>query len=305
MNNWLKHGLISCMSTGMMLICIGITAFAQSKEGAKVTLPEWKVLKAAYDVDHAAALGAKEEPISSPDAVKIHLTFIGANGARVPGIFARPKGNGVYPCVLLLHGLTSDKETMATFFGAPLLKKGFAYLALDAPHHGARKVAGENQGDPKNFSEAVKLGCRDYRLGLDWLLQRKDVNARHVGLLGYSMGSMMGSILTAVDARIAAAALCVGGDPVLPNAELVPAQLRVALLYTVSPSLYIGHISPRPIYMLNGKQDMTMPESASKRLYEAAKEPKKIEWFEAGHILPPPAGEKAIAWLGEKLDHIK
>ncbi len=284
----------------LTLIGIAAMAQAQSKEAVKTALPDWKTLKTAYDYDRTAALSAKEEPVENPDAMIVKITFLGANGERIPGIFARPKAVGVYPCVLLLHGLTSDKETMAFAFGTPLVKKGYAFLALDAPHHGARKVAGEKQADPKNFTEAVKLGCRDYRRGLDWLLARKDVNKDHIGLLGYSMGAMMGSILTAVDSRIMASALCVGGDPVLPNAAAIPAEFK-EVVYTVSPSLYIGHIAPRPLYMLNGKQDTVMPEAASKLLYAAAKEPKKIEWFDSGHILPKEAGEKAIDWLATKL----
>ena len=121
-----------------------------------------------------------------------------------------------------------------------------------------------------------------------------------MGLLGYSMGSMMGSILGAVDDRIGAFALCVGGDPILPIVGQIPVALR-GLAYDVSPSLYVGHIAPRPILMLNGRQDTTMPEAASHLLYAAAQEPKEQMWYESGHLLPPEAGMKAITWILAKV----
>ena len=224
--------------------------------------PSWATLKAGYEYDAKKPLKVKEEVRNSETAYVVHVQIEGPEGKKAPGVFMRPRADGVYPVVLLLHGLTSDKETMLKFFGEPMVAQGVAVLALDAPYHGERKDPKVNPGQPTVFPLVVEQGCLEWRRALDYLAMRKDVDSKHIGLLGYSMGSMMGSILGGVDERVKAFVLCVGGDPILPLASQIPQPLR-ELAYAVSPSLFIGHIAPRPILMLNGRQDTTMPAAAS------------------------------------------
>jgi fermentation-respiration switch protein FrsA (DUF1100 family) len=290
------------------LLCVAVSfggrfAAAQTPPAAPqiaLTPPEWSRLRAAYDYDAKRPLDVKEAPKENADALLLHITFTGPDGETVPGLFARPKADGVYPCALLLHGLTSDKETMLKYFGMPLVAHGVAVLALDAPHHGERRVKGENQWQPAVFTAAAHEGVRDYRRALDYLASRRDVDSRRVALLGYSLGSIMGSILGGVDSRIGPVALCVGGDPFLDYARTLPEPQRAGA-FSLCSSLYIGHIAPRPLLMLNGKQDMTIRKPATDRLYAAAKEPKQIVWYDCGHILTLEAGTKAVTWVTEQL----
>lgn len=272
----------------------------KGKDAQTMTTPAWATLAAAYAYDAKKPLHVQEKAVKSETAYVMHVQIEGPDGEKAEGTFMRPKAEGVYPVVLLLHGLTSDKETMMQFFGTPLVEQGVAVLALDAPYHGERKKAGMDPSQPTIFPTVVQGGVREWRRALDYLATRRDVDMKHVGLLGYSMGSMMGAILGAVDDRIGSFALCVGGDPILPVVSQIPSALR-GLVYNVSPSLYIGHIAPRPILMLNGRQDMTITETASHRLYAAAQEPKEQLWYESGHILPPDAGMKAVAWVLGKI----
>lgn len=262
--------------------------------------PPWTKLKAAYDVDSKKDLDMKEEPRKAENAFSEHLIFNGPDGEKVPGAFLRPKADGVYPVVLLLHGLTSSKDTILKAYGVELVSKGFAVVALDAPHHGERKKEDDNQIDPTNFGDAIYRGCKEYRRVLDWLETRKDVDMKHVGLLGYSMGAIMGAILGGVDERIKDFVLCVGGDPVISFVTNVPIGKRDGI-YTISPSLFVSHISPRPILMLNGKQDLTMSLRATMRLYDCAKDPKTLEWYDSAHILPVASINRSARWLVEKL----
>ncbi len=295
-------GSVTCLAL-MSVLAVGAGAQKASsgnREKTAAVMPTWSKLQDTYAYDAKKPLHVKEEIKHSDTAYVVHVQVEGPDGKTAPGVFMRPKAEGVYPVVLLLHGLTSDKETMLNIFGKPMVEQGVAVLALDAPYHGERKDPKVDPWQPTVFPGIVQQGVREWRRGLDYLATRKDVDMKHVGLLGYSMGSMMGSILGGVDNRIGAFALCVGGDPILPSAEQVPAMLR-EVVYAVSPSLYIGHIAPRPVLMLNGKQDKTMQEPASKRLYEAAHEPKQQLWYDCGHILTPDAGVKAVTWVLEKV----
>lgn len=55
-------------------------------------------------------------------------------------------------------------------------------------------------------------------------------------------------------------------------------------LGVADPIHYVGRISPRPVYFQNGTHDVLVPASAGKALQDAAKDPKKITWYESDHV---------------------
>ena len=263
-------------------------------------VPAWDTLKAAYEYE-TKPLEVKAEAKSDPTFFVERLTFTDAKGETVSGLFVRPKAEGVYPVALNLHGLGSNKEETTDFLGHALAEQGISTLALDAPLHGERKPKDQTTppGGPA-FARVVHDGVLDYRQIIGYLKTRKDVDSARLGLLGYSMGAMMGSILSGVDDRITATALCVGGDPIRPNVLTVPEGFR-ELVESISPSNYVGHISPRPVFLINGKEDQSVKEPAAKALQDAAREPKTILWVTSGHILPVEERKKAVDWLAQQL----
>lgn len=274
---------------------------ANSRAKEEHNIPDWKTLQAPYAYDAHEKPVVKTEEKADPKAYVLHLEFKGPSGDRVTGLYVRPKKEGVYPCVLLLHGWTSKKEDMAAWIGSEIVDSGMAYLALDAPRHGERATGGTKLDFTTMWHDITIEGTRDYRMAMLWLAARKDVDSRHIGLFGYSMGAMMGSVLTSLDNRVQAAALCVGGDLLINHIGELPADKRAAA-YTLSPSLYIGHVAPRPILMLNGGKDQTVKADASQTLYSAAKEPKtQTIYADAGHILPKHALEAGVKWLALQL----
>ena len=117
----------------------GVKAAAQTTHKVEKHLaatPPWEKLKAAYDYDSSTAPDVKEEPVANDNMMVVHITFTGPDGKAVSGTFMRPKADGVYPCALVMHGLTNNKETSIKLFGSRLVAKGIAILALDAPGHG-------------------------------------------------------------------------------------------------------------------------------------------------------------------------
>jgi dienelactone hydrolase len=190
---------------------------------------------------------------------------------------------------------------MIRLFGRLLAARGIACFALDARDHGERKPTGTPAGpNGMRFAAVMRTTVGDYRLALDYLKTRQDVDSARVGLLGYSMGAMMGSVLGGVDQRVKALVLEVGGDPIRPFVLGLPPTQRDPAEF-VSPSNYVGHIAPRPVLFINAKADQTIKEDAARRLQEAAREPKEIIWAEGGHILAPTDAQKGVAWLAEKL----
>jgi dienelactone hydrolase len=82
-----------------------------------------------------------------------------------------------------------------------------------------------------------------------------------------------------------------------PLPKLTPAQERKVgvvlgciipiaryFLGAADPIHYARQISPTPVYFQNGKYDVLVPTAAGKALQDAAREPKKITWYESDHV---------------------
>ena len=259
--------------------------------------PSWDSLKAAYDYDNSAAPDVKEEPVANDNMMVLHITFTGPDGKPVSGTFMRPKADGIYPCALVLHGLTNTKEVAISLFGNRLVAKGFAILALDAPGHGHNQPPNKSYWRDTVYTRAVHQGVRNYRRALDYLTARPDIDKERIGAIGNSMGAIMSAITGSVDDRIKAVSLCVGGDPFLAVARTRSHPED----YDVSPSLYIPHFAPRPVLMFNSRTDPVMVLPAALVLQNAVKEPKQIRWFAGTHDVPEPVRQRAEDWLITKL----
>jgi len=262
--------------------------------------PTWKALEAAYRYNTSRPPTVTEATERDPEHRLSRLSFRKPDGQSFSGLLMRPQATGMYPCVLLLHALSSDKDAMIRLFGRPLAERGLASLALDAHLHGERRSAASAQLGPMEYLKLARESIVEYRQALDYLKNHPDVDSARVGLLGYSLGAMMGSILAGVDERVQACVFMVGGDMVHVYRPHVPVFLR-GLLEPVSPANFVARISPRPVFFINGTRDATVPREAATHLHEAAGEPKRILWADAGHILPPEVAAEGVDWLREQL----
>jgi uncharacterized protein len=260
----------------------------------------WEKRKAAYDYTKPADFAVTVKTLDDEMYRREHLSFQNAKGQTVTGLFVRPKAEGVYPVALVLHGLRSDKEEMFRYVGRDLVKRGIACLLLDADLHGERREPGQPPGAGMVFFRMVRTTVPDYRLALDYLATRKEVDPKRISLLGYSMGAMMGSILAGVDERVSAAALCVGGDIIGDATADAPPTVR-EMAETIAPANYVGRIAPRPVLFINAKDDRMIPKAAAQRLQAAAKEPKTILTVEGGHIIPLAGLQPVFDWLAAKV----
>jgi len=71
---------------------------------------------------------------------------------------------------------------------------------------------------------------------------------------------------------------------------------------SITPENHIGRISPRPVFIIHGTADETVPVEHAHRLDRAAKEPKQLLLIENGpHRLreSPEAIDAAFEWLGK------
>ena len=213
-------------------------------------------------------------------------------GAQVPAIVLVPDSTQAVPAALLLHGYSSSKERLADTIGRALAARGIASLAIDLPLHGSRDdaIIQEARTNPLGLMQHWNMALAEAKAAVTWLSRHGAVDARHISITGYSLGSYIALQTAAADKRVSAVIVAAGGD--LPN---TPWTNMVRMIS--DPLRSAGSLAGRPLLMLHGRTDRTIPAAQAQRLYDAASQPKELRWYDSGHVLPPAAADDAAEWL--------
>ncbi len=87
--------------------------------------------------------------------------------------------------------------------------------------------------------------------------------------------------------------------------KYIPKAKLEAYLQVMSPldSIHhVGHAAPSALFFQNGRRDKNILEHEAEALHQAASEPKRIAWYDAGHALNGQACRDRVEWLREQLD---
>jgi dienelactone hydrolase len=266
------------------------------------------------------------------------FSFASEAGERVPGVFLKPAAaNDRRPAVIFLHGTGSRKEEFL-----PLMRtfadRGFATAAIDTRHHGSRIAPKNGSGNAQYFAAMLDT----YRTGkggpylydtvwdvmrlIDYLETRADVDAKRIGVAGFSKGGTEAYLAAAVDPRIAAAVPIIGvqgfrwaldnnqwqarvsmfAPPVDEAArdEGVPLDATFVRRFydRVAPGIYgdydagsmLALIAPRPVLVINGDSDVRTPLAGVQEAVAAA----QSTYIRMG------AGEKLGLYLQPNAGHV-
>jgi fermentation-respiration switch protein FrsA (DUF1100 family) len=69
----------------------------------------------------------------------------------------------------------------------------------------------------------------------------------------------------------------------------------------IEPIRFIAHASPTPLLLQSGRLDELVPVADAELLHTAARDPKTIRWYDAGHGLNQQANFDRLDWLHEKI----
>jgi hypothetical protein len=84
----------------------------------------------------------------------------------------------------------------------------------------------------------------------------------------------------------------------------MPAEDMAAYLEAIHPLdavHYVGHAAPAALFFQCAREDEVITEATSLRYYEAGSQPKRIEWYDAGHGLNDQARLDRAQWLAEHI----
>jgi dienelactone hydrolase len=261
-----------------------------------------------YQHDPKLPLAAEEKLLKQDDRLtRWRVEFTGMHEHRVPAVLTRPGGKGRPPVALILHGVTGSKDApYVSACARMLIASGFATIAIDSPYHGDRA---RDDRDPRfhNFTSytnrnAAVQSALDCMRAVDYLCSRDDLDAGRLGFVGFSQGAIVGTAFCARDPRVRAVALVVGGGNFLrmyPPAKNPAARARAErIAETIDPVHHAALISPRPLLMVNATRDDLIPRGCTEDLFNAARPPKDILWYDATHSgLPAEAFRRVRAFL--------
>jgi eukaryotic-like serine/threonine-protein kinase len=152
--------------------------------------------------------------------------------------------------------------------------------------------------DTHRYVEYLTQVIKDFKQSVDYLETRKDIDSTRLAYFGISWGSCMGAIIPAVDDRLKASVLVIGGF------------LQGIIKPEMDQINYVTHVKV-PTLMLNGKYDVVgFPyETTVKPMFDllgTPKEHKRLVLFETDHFYPRNETIKEMdAWLDKYLGRPK
>jgi serine/threonine protein kinase/dienelactone hydrolase len=266
-----------------------------------------------YDPHELKAVVEKKEESPEWIAEKVSFDASYANERMIAWLFLPRTGPPPYQTVIFFPG--SD----ATWYDSSEIIQGSRYRAyfdfivangravLWPIYKGTfeRKKGFEDSSslhtgdETRRYNDYLIQVVKDFKRSVDYSESRKDIDGKKLAFLGYSWGGQMGDLIPAVEDRLKASVLVVGGltwdvRP-RPEADEINYVTRVKV----------------PTLMLNGRYDISaFPfEIAVKPMYDllgTPKEDKRLALFETDHFIPRnDTVRETLAWLDKYLGPVR
>jgi len=241
--------------------------------------------------------GVKVYDLTFPSPIK---TSVPENNTVHCELFI-PQGKGPFPVAVVLDILQGN-ALIARGQCMWLAQHGVAGMVVYMAHYGPRRPEGGSTrlistNIPKSI-EGVKQTVVDVRCAVAWLASRPEqFDANNLGLVGTSLGSLVGAVVAANEPRIKNVCLLLPGGglvdayydhpqaaPYRPLLDLLGGRFTLKLLISpVDPITYAKQLKGKNLLMLCASRDDIVPPSAARVLWEATGK-QKIVWYDATHV---------------------
>jgi amino acid adenylation domain-containing protein len=204
------------------------------------------------------------------------VSFVTRDHLRIRGWYL-PSHNR--SAIILAHGHGTSRRQLLPE-ARILARHGYGVLLFDWRGHG------ESEGDRVTWGDLERL---DLEAAVDFACARPDLDPRHIGALGFSMGGVVAAEVAAADRRLAAVVIeaaypsleeAVRWDfrrwGLLSELPAVWAVRRAGVrVDAVRPVDSLCWIHPRPVLVINGDRDSGTPQLMQDEMTRAACDPKE------------------------------
>ena len=216
--------------------------------------------------------------------------------------YFRPNVKGKSPAVIVLHIAGGDFE-LSRFIAGQLASHGIGALFVQMAYFGSRRPVDKPQvrmlsEDIDLTRQAVVQSVMDIRRAGLWLSLRPEADAERIGIVGPSLGAMVGSLVAGVDPRFRRFAFIIGGGDLAKmiwESKLTAGAKRNMIakgmtfealqqkVKEVDPLTYAQNVNPRGVLMVNARRDTIVPPDCTLKLWEAMGKP-EILWYDTDHV---------------------
>ncbi len=207
------------------------------------------------------------------------------------------------PGVLVLHMLNEPRFTAERMVARTLAEQGFAAMVMKMAYYGERRPPDPPKvrmltANLDHSVGAMRQSVLDARRTVQWMAHQPEIDGERLGLVGISLGAIMGGIVAGVEPALGKYVFLLGGGDMAKILWESPytrdtAQRfakRMGLTYEefkarldlVDPVRHAANVRREGILMVNARADEVIPRSATDAWWEALGRP-EIYWIDGGH----------------------
>ncbi len=226
---------------------------------------------------------------------------------RVAEMF-KPEADGSYAAILYVHWY--EPESISSH------RSQFEEEAKELAQSGAVCISIETlwsdrdfflkrtqEDDAQNSVEEVV----NIRRAMDLLLSQPNVDSKRFAFVGHDFGGMYGVLAGSLDKRpthyvlMAATPHFPDWYLYLPKLEGEAREAFIRRMAEIDPIVHVPNLAPAEVFFQFATDDFHVPKERAEDFFGAAKDPKEMKWYEAGHGLNEDATRDRKSWLKQKL----
>jgi len=188
-----------------------------------------------------ASIAHSQSPASAPYAE----VFYPSGSVRIQAYLYKPDGDGPFPVVLYNHGSRDGRERVSVpheYVGRLLTRAGYAVFVPERRGYGRsdgkgwREEVGKNQA---GLIARLQAETDDVLAALEYLRRVPIVDAKRIGIMGWSFGGIVTMLAVSRSAAFAVAVDQAGGALTWDRNAQVRSALVAAAEKTTTPTLFL------------------------------------------------------------------
>ena len=210
------------------------------------------------------------------------------------------------PAVVILHSWGVQKPDIEVSLARSLARRGFVAAVMTLPYHIQRTPSGYLSGelmivpDATQMRDTMRQAVLDTMRLMDWLQSQPQVASGKLGIVGISLGAIIGALVLGVETRVQSGVLVLGGANLAhvlwrsPLTMNIRSELRSKgigyerlreEMVSVEPLTFLHGQYGERVLMVNGRYDLVIPREDALALRRALGEG-PILWLNTGHYGP-------------------
>jgi len=227
---------------------------------------------------------------------------IAATGS-VDRLLVEMNGDGIYTVIPMHFGDDFGPDTRGVKEGIHIALGFVAGCSGPVPpHRGLEVRLVLRQIAALRPEEVVNL-----RRAMDLLLSQPKVDPQRFAYVGHDFGGMYGVLAGSLDGRPTHYVL-MASTPRFPDWYLYLPRLEgdaraafIEQMAEIDPITHIPNLAPASLLFQFATDDFHVPKERAEEFFAAAKDPRELKWYEAGHGLNEAATIDRKAWLKHAL----